>query len=519
MWPFSRKSKEINTADQAIEKIMQISVDSLPAGGIQKDWTGSKYDGGLGYPEILNTDFETLQLHSAALFRKNLYAKGILRRLITNEINTGLTLESTPYERLLGYQDDELTDWSEDLENRWEIYAANPKLCDYLGSMTQGAKQRLIRLESLIEGDVLVVLDIDDTTGIPRTHIYRGSEVITPPDKWGDDTIKNGVKVDENGRHVGFYVYDSATWDYKYVPAYGSESGRRLAWLVYGSEMRANEVRGEPFLAVVIQALREIDRIKDAVLRKSLINSILALFIQKDEDKPGTRVVASGARRKTEYTPDFNPSEPDRRFKIAGHMPGMVVEELQTGEKPVVHASGNDVNFGPFEMAIVQSLAWGNEIPPEILTLAFSNNYSASQAAINEFKIYLNKARTIFGEQYLTPLFIEWFTSEVLYDRVKAPGFIESIDNPAMYTTYGAWISCDWAGAIKPSTDIVKQVKGYAGLVSEGWITNERAARELTGTKFSKNIKRIKNENRHKREAREILELSIGVENGETSIN
>ena len=58
-----------------------------------------------------------------------------------------------------------------------------------------------------------------------------------------------------------------------------------------------------------------------------------------------------------------------------------------------------------------------------------------------------------------------------------------------------------WSGAIKPATDLVKQAKGYKLLNAECWITNERAARELTGTKFSKNVRRVKKENQMKIEA------------------
>ena len=117
----------------------------------------------------------------------------------------------------------------------------------------------------------------------------------------------------------------------------------------------------------------------------------MAMFIKKTEDKPGTLPVTGGAvRRDKAVTTDSDGGT--RKFNMASHVPGLVIEELQHGEEPVLKGGeGTDVNFGTFEEAIIQAVAWTNEIPPEILKLAFSNNYSASQAAINEFKIYLNK--------------------------------------------------------------------------------------------------------------------------------
>ena len=48
---------------------------------------------------------------------------------------------------------------------------------------------------------------------------------------------------------------------------------------------------------------------------------------------------------------------------------------------------------------------------------------------------------------------------------------------------------------------MLKQAKGSKLLVDEGWSTNAREARITTGTKFSKNIKRLKRENELKVEA------------------
>ena len=46
----------------------------------------------------------------------------------------------------------------------------------------------------------------------------------------------------------------------------------------------------------------------------------------------------------------------------------------------------------------------------------------------------------------------------------------------------------------------------------QGWITNERAARELTGTKFRKNMKRLRRERELKDEVFGVLEPEIPVE-------
>ena len=137
----------------------------------------------------------------------------------------------------------------------------------------------------------------------------------------------------------------------------------------------------------------------------------------------------------------------------------------------------------------------GERDPAEILTLSFSSNYSASQAAINEFKIYLNPVRAAWGDDFCQPIYVDWLLSETLTGRIKADGLLGAWRDPSQYDRYAAWIAADWSGAIKPSVDLMKQANGYALLVEQGFISRDRATRETTGTKYSKNVAKLKREN------------------------
>ena len=230
------------------------------------------------------------------------------------------------------------------------------------------------------------------------------------------------------------------------------------------------------------------------------------MFIKKGEDKQGTRPITGGAVRRDQIvTSPVGNDDGDRvrRYDISEQIPGLVIEELQQGEEPQAFTGGTDNDIGKFEQTIMQGVAWALEIPPEILTLSFNSNYSASQAAINELKLYQNRVRTDFGEHFCQPIFQEWLISETLSGRVEAPGFLEAWRDPMQFDKFAAWTVADWSGAIKLSTDILKQANGYKVLNEMGWITNERASRELTGTKFRKNIKRIKREQEMRGDAQE----------------
>lgn len=476
-------------------------------------FNGEKFAGGIndnGAPYDLGVDYDLLQRRSGELFRTNLYARGIIRRLITNEITTGLQLEALPEEFIIGVPEDSLEAWSEEIETRFSLWAKTKEQADFSENSTFWKIQRLARMEALISGDVLVVLHTN-SSGLPSVELIRGEKVRSPlisrSRDLGSRTIVDGVELDKRGRQIAYWVLQEDATSVR-VAARGKKSGRKTAWLLYGTEKRAGEQRGEPLLSLVIQSLGEIDKYRDSAQRKALINSLLAIFIKKDEDKPGTKPLSSGATRKVSGTTTDTAGN-TRRFNMADALPGMAMETLQHGETPVAFGNeGTDINFGEFEEAIISGIAWGYEIPPEILKLAFSNNYSASQAAINEFKIYLNRVRTEFGEDFCQPIYVDWILSNVIIGKVDKIEILKAAQTPGQFDILAAWVNADWAGAIKPSTDIKKMAQGYDILIGMGGITRDRMAKETTGTKFSKNIKKLRKENEQLAEAaRPMLEL------------
>lgn len=469
----------------------------------QSIFDGGKFAGGFGPTQLQFTDYWTLRARSSQLFTENLYARGIVRRLVTNIINTGLMPEASPDEELIGVKEDSLNDWTETVETRFGLWGKNARVCDYRKARTWGALQRAAYLEAIVAGDVLVIMRQSRQTKLPTIQLVSGSKVQNPLGEENNirkgNKILHGVELDARGRVVAHWVKqdDNTT---KRIAAFGEKTGRRLSWLVYGNDKRLDDVRGQPLLALVLQSLKEIDRYRDSTQRKAVNNSLLASFIKKTEDKMGTLPVTGGAVRRGSVTTTEDGEK--RTFNLTSQLPGVVYEELQVGEEPVMMGGqGTDIAFGDFEEAIVQAVAWSIEIPPEILRLSFSNNYSASQAAINEFKISINMKWGDFGETFCSPIYVEWLVSETLLQKISAPGLLEAWRDPSQYDKFGAWVSADWYGSIKPSTDMLKQAKGSELMLKLGLTTHARESRVTTGTKYSQNIKRLKRENELKVEA------------------
>ena len=107
----------------------------------------------------------------------------------------------------------------------------------------------------------------------------------------------------------------------------------------------------------------------------------------------------------------------------------------------------------------------------------------------------MNKVRTTFGDEFCQPIYIEWLLAMALASKIVAALLLESWRDPKQYDVFAAWTSCDWSGNIKLAVDLTKLADGYNQLIGMGLITRDRSARELTGSKFSQNVKKLRLEN------------------------
>jgi lambda family phage portal protein len=460
---------------QAIESL----ISGAGFGYTNSNFNGEKFIGGFGPTSIYNTDYRTLRERSEQLFTDNLFASGIITRFVTQEVNTGISLEATPLRTVLGLTDDYIEDWAERVEDLHKIWEWNKDLCDYSRMRTYGEILAEIRAESLVTGDILVVLRTN-SVGLPCIQTISGALIDTPATRLTDSAVIHGVEVDSSGEHTGYFILQE-DGTYKRLAA-RSANGRRKAWLVYGSKKRMDATRGVPLLSIVLQSLKEIDRYRDAALRKAVINSILAMFIKRElPGVVGTTPISGGAVKRS-LAETTSPDGSKREFALAGQIPGMVFENLAPGEEPVgFDSKGTDINFPEFQNAVIDAIAWSMGMPPSKLKLAYSSNYSASQAELNDFKTLVNMDRTLLASSVCQPFYEEELAAYVASGKVDAPGYLESYLNPKKYDIYGAWVYAEWSGVVQPSTDLLKVTKAYIEQINAGLTTRKLAVRELNG--------------------------------------
>lgn len=446
---------------------------------------GDKFPGSFGITRDYRfVDYWTLRKRSMQLFKSNPYAKGIIKRLLRNEINTGLNLESSPIEERIGISEEVALQWANDREIDWQIWAENPELCDWKKKRTLTDLAEEARQTALISGDVLIVLRINSKTGLPAIDIIDGQFIQSPTEapKSGNK-IEHGVEIDKQGRHIAFWVINKELKP-KRIPARGEKSGRKLAWLIIGSKGTLDEIRGEPILANMLYMLNELDKYRDSEQRAAVVNSMIAMFVEKTQQVIGSRPIDGGAVRKSEV--DVSQQDGSvKKWNMGGMLPGTVPQELAFGEKIVSPATNRpNVNFGKFEETIINTFAWSLEVPPEIVRLLFQNNFSASRQANNEFDVYLKYRFKKYGTDFYQNIYKEWLVQQVLLGEIQTTGLLESWRDPKRWREFGAWINAEWTGLSRPSVDFKKDVDANAKALDYGFKTQDQICRELANMPF-----------------------------------
>lgn len=477
-----------------IESILNSTSSSHNSGWgkLVSGFDGEKSEGGFGLTlDVDDFDYYELRERSLSLYYTNPYARGIINRLIINSVGAGLKPESIPNNVILGLEEEYIHKWTEKAESLFQCYSRS-LYGDYLNEETLDELQLKLELNALLSGDVLVVERINEL-GLPNYQLIDGRFVSSPvlESESEEYKITHGVKLDKNGKTISFFV-QNGTLEHTEIEAY-SESGRRQAWLAYGTKRRVGEVRGYPLLMSALQALKQLDKYTTHEITAAELNATIVGFVKRTEDTggSGSKPFTGGVKQRKTTESSIDPTQTTTIDK-----PGMFMQGLEVGEEPVSYNTQRpNTNHSIFVRGVLSAISYSLDMPPEILFLEFDSSYSAARQVNNEFTLAINELiRPRIIANFNNRVWGTFITYQTLSYKLTTPQLFEAIANDKYWDIKEAWLNCEWIGPHRKPIDPEKEAKANVINTERGWKTNQKASLEASGSRFSSNINRLKGE-------------------------
>jgi lambda family phage portal protein len=269
----------------------------------------------------------------------------------------------------------------------------------------------------------------------------------------------------------------------------GDKTGNPNILHIFNGE-RADQYRGVPFLAPVIETLKQITRYTEAEIMAALVNSMFVIFITTESGN-----AMEGFKGEDEVDEDDRGEDDEIEIGTG------TVNELRSGEKVnAVESSHPNGNFDSFVNAMAVQVGAALEIAPEILLKKFTKNFSASKGAMNETWKSYRMRRSWFVNDFCQEIYELWFAEAVSKGRIVAPGFFH---DPLVRKAY---TNCTWNGPAQGQLDPGKEVDAAIKRVKEGFSTHEDECTALNGSDFEDNVRTLEEENRLLSEANREME-------------
>jgi len=491
-------------------------------------------------PQLMspNVEVETDKPVLDARARDLLRNEGTFRSLVSlhqnQVVGARFRFVSSPRLDVLGLQDDEV--WAEEfrqeLETKFSLWAESLEAYpDARGHMTLTEIVRQAVAIELLSGEYLMAfnwLSDRERNGSPYRTVVLPIELDrlqTPPEHAMDDRVRQGVRVNRNGKPIGFYIWRRHPRELGFTHAAGGREWRyyrtHLPWgrrkiLYLRNSVRPEQIRGITELAA---ALRETKLLKDfrlIALQNAIVSASFAAVIESDMP-PEVALAALGAQP-AGGGGDAYVSAAQQYLEAVGRyvrgsrhltVDGVRIPHLFPGSKLNIQPAGRVGGADPeFPRHLLHHIAAVGGVSYEELTRDFENtNYSSARAAMLLTYQSLQARRRFVAERVAAAILRAWF--EEAAQLPPAEGGLETMQSrrvPSIYDgmNMDAFIAGRWLGAPQGHIDPLKEAQATALMVEAGLLTMEDAQAQM-GRDWRDVMQQLKRE----QDVRERLGLTV----------
>ena len=472
--------------------------------GVLKAWNPRRYSA----KTDIDANLHALRNRSADQAINTPIGAAAITTSAMHTIGAGLKAFPRVKHKILGITPELAREWSRRTLEEFNLWAAS-KECDIGRRNSFYDLQDIVYTAYLTDGDAFALFRRKPPTlSMPyslRLQVLEGNRISNPmsgdfvgattPDAIIMDAptpghcIISGIELDADGAVDAYWVsnkvpgdpLDLSKWpEWQRVKAFGGITNAPNM-LQICHDVRPGQVRGVPYLAPVLESLKQLSRYTTAELAASIVRSFFALFFT--ETPTGAKITdvispAFGSDERDPLEPVLDPSE----YSLG---PGTMNALPKGVDVKSVDASNAQSTFDAFTTQIIKQIGAAIGQPYEVLMKSFTSSYSASRAALLQAWEEYKLRRVWFARDFCQPVYETWLTEAVAMGRIAAPGFFA---DPLIRA---AWCNADWFGPTMSILDPVKDAQGSQLRVAQMLSTNEKEAAEMTGLDFEENIEQL----------------------------
>ena len=502
---------------------------------------GQKNFKSLGLPLTYDIDYYGMANRAWNLYLTTDITKIVIDRLTQFAVGDGLKLQYEPDKTILKkkYNINIDTDFTKYVESIWGIYC-NSK---YVSNNNQSDIHTIaitVMINTLLCGDCLIIRRVKD--GIVKLQVIDGRDVCGGIPTNTNNKVIDGVEINQNGEHVAYYVATENGTNER-ITAKDSK-GNTQAWLVYANNSRISQVRGVSSICSIIQKIDQLSKYTENEVIASEVNSKLATVIEHTDQSDGKNPILVGRELiKNNGIPTYNPElETDTKEAILKLTNGLLINLGVGKTMKSFDTKRPNVNFEAFLDANAKYIFASQSIPFEIAVMLFSNNFSASRAALKMFEMTLKIIRkNIAIDGIYKPTFKTFFLLENLKGNLDINNFdkirnctknntqtstqnnqqqINTQTNAEIQIDMNALNKCRFISPPIPHVDPLKEVNAVVEKINNNVSTREEAMEELgNSTDFDSTIERIDTENQLMKKYGIVNNTEDNVENKNTNKN
>lgn len=429
--------------------------------GYSISFDGEKNVGEIGPILDYKLNHSALAARSWQAYLESEIARTVLNRFTVWVVAKGLKLQMSPSTKILQSEGIELDTekFNDIVESRFSLWSKS-KRSSWNGETTFNEISKEVFKHSKIGGDALVVLRYDKDVNVQIIDTYHLSNLVHEKEIGENNTVSNGVEIDENGRHVAYHLKDGTK--NKRILAYNS-IGLRVAFLVYGSKYRVDNLRGIPAISTSLETLKKVERYKEASVGSAEERSKIPYTIEHDQFSDGENPLADKLANLWDSKVDGNVSIPvDAQGKALAREVASTTNKqvfnMPVGSQLKSLESKNELFFKEFYGTNADIICAAIGIPPNVAFSIYNDSFSASRAATKDWEHTINVERDSFQSQFYDYVLAFWFHIQILKGKIQAPGYLVSFNNENLDVTE-SYLNARFTGPMFPHIDPLKEVK------------------------------------------------------------